>query len=71
MINCENITPVVDLGCGMGNVMYGETLNYDTRGIINNLYNAIIAGYSDAPSTWEELRDSLKKTADTEIEKYN
>ncbi len=45
MINCENITPVVDLGCGMGNVMYGETLNYDTRGIINNLYNAIIAGY--------------------------
>ena len=55
----------------MGNVMYGETLNYDTRGIINNLYNAIIAGYSDAPSTWEELRDSLKKTADTEIEKYN
>ena len=71
MINCENITPVVDLGCGMGSVMYGETLNYDTRGIINNLYNAIIAGYSDAPSTWEELRDSLKKTADTEIEKYN
>ena len=71
MINCENITPVIDLGCGMGNVMYGETLNYETRGIINNLYNAIIAGYSDAPSTWEELRDSLKKTADTEIEKYN
>lgn len=71
MISCENITPVVDLGCGMGSVMYGETLKYDTRGIINNLYNAVINGYSDAPSTWEELRNSLKTAADKEIEKYN
>lgn len=71
MINCENITPVIDLGCGMGSVMYGETLKYDTRGIINNLYNAVINGYSDAPSTWEELRNSLKTNADKEIEKYN
>lgn len=71
IISCENITPVIDLGCGMGSVMYGETLKYDTRGIINNLYNAVINGYSDAPSTWEELRNSLKTNADKEIEKYN
>lgn len=71
MLDCRGALPVVDFSYGMGSAMYGETYDYSTRGIVNNLNNAILFGYSDAPSSWSELKDSVKGDFDKEIEKYN
>ncbi|MGN1481376.1 ABC transporter substrate-binding protein [Porcipelethomonas sp.] len=71
LLNPENITPVFDYGCGMGTRMYSETYDYSTRGVINNLSDALISEYEGSPSSWEELRDKWKDTIDKEIKNYN
>ncbi len=60
-----------DYGCGMGTKMYSETYDYSTRGIINNLSDALISEHEGSPSTWAELRDEWKADIDKEIKKYN
>lgn len=71
LTSLDGITPVFDYGCGMGTRMYSETYDYSTRGIINNLSDALISEYEGSPATWAELRDELKDDIDKEIKKYN
>lgn len=67
----KTVTPMFDYGCGMGTKMYSETYDYSTRGIINNLSDALISEHEGSPSTWAELRDEWKADIDKEIKKYN
>lgn len=67
----SNITPVFDFGYGMGSRMTSETYDYSTRGVMNNLTDALLSEYDGAPDTWAELRDSWKAVIDEEIEKFN
>jgi multiple sugar transport system substrate-binding protein len=61
--------PVFDYGFGMGSRMYGDgDYTYDTRGVMNNLMEALLNG---EVSTWAELREAWSSVVDTEIATYN
>ncbi len=63
------ITPVFDWGYGMGSRMYGDgDYTYETRGVMNNLSEALLNG---EVSTWAELREAWSSVIDTEISAYN
>lgn len=69
--NPANVTPVFDFGNGMGTRMTSETYDYNTRGVMKNLQDALITKYEGSPSTWAELRDAWKAVIDEEIAKFN
>ena len=71
VIDPANVTPVFDFGNGMGTRMTDETYDYNTRGVMKNLTDALITKYEGSPSTWAELRDAWKAVIDEEIVKYN
>ncbi|MCD7800453.1 MAG: extracellular solute-binding protein [Ruminococcus sp.] len=65
----NDIVPVFDYGFGMGSRMYGDgDYTYETRGVMNNLMEALLNG---EVSTWAELREAWSSVVDTEIENYN
>jgi multiple sugar transport system substrate-binding protein len=65
----NDIVPVFDYGFGMGSRMYGDgDYTYETRGVMNNLMEALLNG---EVSTWAELREAWSSVVDTEIATYN
>lgn len=65
----NDIVPVFDYGFGMGSRMYGDgDYTYETRGVMNNLMEALLNG---EVSTWAELREAWSSVVDTEINNYN
>lgn len=66
--NPENV--VFDFAYGMSKTVSNNTTDYAERGAMNNINDALLTGYADAPSSWTELRDSFSKAIDEEIEKY-
>jgi multiple sugar transport system substrate-binding protein len=65
----NDIVPVFDYGFGMGSRMYGDgDYTYETRGVMNNLMEALLNG---EVSTWAELREAWASVVDTEIAKFN
>ena len=59
-----------DFAYGMSKKISNPTTEYNERGAINNMNDALLTGYADAPSTWTEIRDSYKEVIDEEIGKY-
>lgn len=66
----SKVSPVFDFGFGMGSSMSGNSINYESRGALRNITDALITGYDGSPSSWEELRDSYIDAVDEEIAKY-
>lgn len=66
--NPDNV--VFDFSYGMSSKVSNDTTDYKTRGAANNINDAILTGYSDAPESWTEIRDSLKKVIESEIAEY-
>lgn len=65
----NDIVPVFDYGFGMGSRMYGDgDYTYETRGVMNNLMEALLNG---EVNTWAELREAWSSVVDTEIATYN
>lgn len=65
----QDISPIFDYGFGMGSRMYGDgEYTYETRGVMNNLMEALLNG---EVNTWAELREAWSSVVDTEIETYN
>lgn len=65
----QDISPVFDYGFGMGSRMYDDgEYTYETRGVMNNLMEALLNG---EVNTWAELREAWSSVVDTEIETYN
>lgn len=65
----NDIVPVFDYGFGMGSRMYGDgDYTYETRGVMNNLMEALLNG---EVKTWAELREAWSSVVDTEIQNYN
>jgi hypothetical protein len=54
----------------MSKAVSNASTEYNERGAINNMNDALLTGYADAPSTWAEIRDAYKETIDKEIENY-
>lgn len=69
----NNIKPVFDFGYGMGTLMYNETYDYNTRGVMNNCADAILnqAQYEGTPDTWAEIRSQWSSVVDTVVAEYN
>ena len=66
----DNIVPMFDFGYGMGESMYKDGYTYDTRGVMNNLTNALLEGCEEVDS-WAKLREQWTGVIDTAVEKYN
>lgn len=66
--NPDNV--VFDFAYGMSKAISNASTEYNERGAINNMNDALLTGYSDAPSTWTEIRDSYKSVFDVEINGY-
>ena len=62
---------VFDFGYGMGSTMYGEgSYTYETRGVMNNLADAILL-YPEQASSWAVLRESFSPVIDEVLTTYN
>ncbi len=66
--NPDNV--MFDFAYGMSKAISNATTEYNERGAINNMNDALLTGYADAPSTWTEIRDSYKGVIDTELNGY-
>lgn len=67
----NNTTPVFDFGYGMGERMYGDgEYTYETRGVMNNLEQALLEGNS-AVDSWASLRDAWTGVITEEVQKFN
>lgn len=66
--NPDNV--MFDFAYGMSKAISNATTDYNERGAINNMNDALLTGYADAPYTWTEIRDSYKEVIDKEIENY-
>lgn len=67
----NDTTTVFDFGYGMGSTMYGEgEYTYDTRGIMNNLSDALLT-YTDQVDSWAVLRDNWSAAIDEVLKTYN
>lgn len=66
--NPDNV--VFDFSYGMSGKISNLTADYKTRGAVNNINDAILTGYSDAPDSWEDIRNSFKKVIESEIAEY-
>ena len=66
--NPDNV--VFDFSYGMSTKISNNTTDYNTRGTINNINDAILTGYADAPESWINIRDSFKKVLESEISEY-
>ena len=66
-----NIKTVFDFGYGMGPLMYTETYDYTTRGVMNNVADGMIIHYENTPDTWAEIRSQWSSVVDTVVDEYN
>ncbi len=66
--NPENV--VFDFAYGMSRDVSYSADEYDERGAVNNINDAILTGYSAAPSSWSEILDEAKSIIEEEIAKY-
>ena len=66
-----NIKTVFDFGYGMGSLMYNETYDYTTRGVMNNVADALLIHYENTPDTWAEIRSQWSSVVDTVVSDYN
>lgn len=66
--NPDNV--MFDFAYGMSKAISNASTEYDERGAINNMNDALLTGYAAAPSSWTEIRDSYKSIIDAEIEGY-
>ena len=67
------IKTVFDFGYGMGSMMYNETYDYNTRGVMNNCADAILnqVQYEGTPETWAEIRSQWSSVVDSVVADYN
>ncbi len=66
--NPDNV--VFDFSYGMSDKISNFTADYNTRGAVNNINDAILTGYSDAPGSWGEMKNSFKEVIESEIAEY-
>lgn len=66
-----NIKTVFDFGYGMGSLMYNETYDYTTRGVMNNVADGLLIHYENTPDTWAEVRSQWSSVVDTVVSDYN
>ena len=66
-----NIKTVFDFGYGMGSLMYTETYDYNTRGVMNNVADGLLIHYEGTPDTWAEIRSQWSSVVDTVVSEYN
>ena len=59
-----------DFSYGMSRKMAYLSSDYKERGALDNLNDAILIGFGDAPDSWEKLRDSFKETVEKEAAGY-
>ena len=62
---------VFDFGYGMGPLMYHETYDYNTRGVMDNVADALLINYEGTPDTWAEIRSQWSSVVDTVVADYN
>jgi len=69
----SNIKTVFDFGYGMGSLMYGETYDYNTRGVMNNVADGLLnkVQYEGTPDTWAEIRSQWSSVVDTVVGEFN
>jgi len=67
----SNIKCVFDFGYGMGSLMYNETYDYNTRGVMNNVADALLVAYEGTPDTWAEIRSQWSSVVDSVVADYN
>ena len=67
----ENIRCVFDFGYGMGPLMYSESYDYYTRGVMNNVADALLVRYDGTPDTWAEIRTQWSSVVDAQVEDFN
>ena len=67
----SKVTPMFDFAYGMGDRMNGDgDYTYETRGVMNNLTQALLEGDSHVDS-WATLRDSWTGVIDEEVKRFN
>lgn len=66
-----NIQTVFDFGYGMGPLMYNETYDYASRGVMNNVGDGLLYHYEGTPDTWAEIRSQWSSVVDTVVKEYN
>lgn len=66
--NPDNI--VFDFSYGMSKKISNNIVDFKERGAVNNINDAILSDYSDAPESWAKIRDSFKKVIESEISEY-
>ena len=67
----DNIRCVFDFGYGMGPLMYSESYDYATRGVMNNVADALLVQYEGTPETWAEIRSQWSSVVDAQVEDFN
>ena len=67
----NNIKTVFDFGYGMGSLMYGETYDYGTRGVMNNVADGLLLQYENTPDTWAEIRSEWQSVVNTVVDDFN
>lgn len=67
----DKIKTVFDFGYGMGSLMYSETYDYGTRGVMNNVADALLIGYENTPDTWAEIRSEWQSVVNAVVDEYN
>ncbi len=67
----SNIVPMFDFGYGMGERMYRDgDYTYETRGVMNNLENALLEG-TEGVDSWATLRDAWTGVITEEVNSFN
>ena len=66
--NMDNV--VFDFSYGFSSKVSKDASAYDERGIVNNLNDAIIIGFEDAPDSWEDLSGEVSSDLEKEISGY-
>ncbi len=61
---------VFDFSYGMSEKVSNNIVDYEKRGAANNINDAILKGYADAPDSWQEILDNSKKVIESELSEY-
>jgi len=66
--NPENV--VFDFTYAFSKKVSNQASEYKERGAVNNINDAVVIGFADAPSSWAGLRDEFKGAIESEMTEY-
>lgn len=61
---------VFDFTYGFNKKVSKDASDYEERGAVNNLNDAVIIGFEDVPDSWSDLCGDMKKAIEEEMKKY-